>query len=309
MNTGYRDGEKPVSAENHGKENCRISELIRCGSGALKKNGITDASQDAWLLLEHVSGISRSRGYAHPDLELEPDQANEYKKLISQRAAHIPLQYLTGEAYFMGDRFVVRPGVLIPRQDTERLAEEALLCLKEFAFPKILDLCTGSGCILLSICKERTDAAGVGVELSKKALSAAEENKGLLGVENVRLIQGDVLRTSDFRDFMPGGADLIVSNPPYIPSEILKSLMEEVREHEPREALDGGADGLDFYRHIVPGAMNCLIPGGWLLCEIGFDQGQAVADIYSEAGFADVKILKDYGGLDRVVKGRKERNV
>ena len=280
-----------------------VEALRKYGEHSLKDARIPDASLDACLLLEHVTGISRAGMYAYPERKVPAEQAKAYQKLILQRAAHVPLQYLTGKAYFMGHEFTVRPGVLIPRQDTECLAEEALACIEDISTPRILDLCTGSGCILFSLCMERSDAVGVGVDISEAALCTARENLPAGG--HIRLIRGDVLNTPSYTAFMPEGADLIVSNPPYIVSEEIEHLAEEVKGKEPRLALDGGADGLDFYRKIVPASFDALTRGGWLLCEIGWDEGAAVKELYLASGFSGVEVRKDYAGLDRVVKGRK----
>ena len=284
-----------------------VIELLRYGGEILAGAGVTDASWDAFALLEAVTGFSRARVYAYPDDVLKPEEEKRFLGLIRQRAEHMPLQYLLGEAFFMGYSFAVRPGVLIPRQDTERLTEEALACIREIPAPRILDLCTGSGCILLSLCKERKDAIGVGVDSSEEALAIARENRErlCLDADRVTLMKGDVLAAADYSCFLAAQADLIVSNPPYIASREVELLMEEVRNHEPRQALDGGEDGMAFYRRIVPSSYALAKPGGWLLCEIGYDQGRVVSDLFSGAGFSEVEVLKDYAGLDRVVKGRK----
>ena len=237
-----------------------------------------------------------------------------YQELVSRRKQRIPLQHLTGEQEFYGYPFYVNEHVLIPRQDTEVLVEEALKRKREGM--KVLDLCTGSGCILLSLLLELPQALGTGVDVSEGALCVAKENRKRLGLEQrAELIQSDLFSADYFRknsgnDHME--YDMLISNPPYIRTEDIEGLMEEVRFHDPVLALDGKENGLYFYEKITEQAGTYLKPGGWLMYEIGCDQGMDVSEIMKKNGFEQIEIKKDLAGLDRVVTGRKmqeEQNV
>ena len=203
------------------------------------------------------------------------------------------MQYLTGSTEFMGLPFFVNESVLIPRQDTEVLVETALAMMKPEC--RLLDMCTGSGCILLSLAKLGTVAEGIGVDISEGALKVAERNRENLGLPQVRLVHSNLFESVE------GVFDMIVSNPPYIPTEDIEDLMREVRDHEPHLALDGSKDGLLFYRKLAEESGRYLVPGGSLLFEIGYDQGGAVSQLLDQAGFKDIHVKKDLAGLDRVV--------
>ena len=261
----------------------------------LQKQGVEEARQDAWLLLEHVCGISHSTYFVHSEDEMPKEQQEQYEALVRKRGEHIPLQQLTGEQEFMGLTFSVNEHVLIPRQDTEVLVEEVMKNLHD-GF-RILDLCTGSGCILLSLLHYSNDCSGVGADLSEEALEVARKNAEQLGESSALFVQGDLFAPVE------GKFEIIVSNPPYICSDVIPTLMEEVREHEPMQALDGGADGLDFYRKIIQGAKEHLCGGGQLFFEIGYDQGEAVQRLMEQAGYREVECVQDFAGLDRVVFG------
>lgn len=270
-------------------------ETFEKGEGTLRAAGIEEAALDARLLLEHVCGTDRNTLLVHGDREVSFTESGRYEKMLAERAAHIPLQQITGVQCFMGLEFFVDEKVLIPRQDTELLVEEALHELHDGM--RILDLCTGSGCILLSLLKYSNDCEGVGADISADALAVAEKNRSLLGIGNARFIRSDLFENVE------GSFDLLVSNPPYIQSAVIETLMPEVREHEPRSALDGGEDGLFFYRRILAECGAYLKRGGELFFEIGYDQGEAVKRLMEESGFLEVRVIKDYGGLDRVVAG------
>ena len=259
----------------------------------LQKQGVEEARQDAWLLLEYVCGISHSTYFVHSEDEM-PKQQEQYEALVRKRGEHIPLQQLTGEAWFYGIPFFVNEHVLIPRQDTEILVEEALRGLPKDA--RILDLCTGSGCILISLLVTREDCTGIGADLSEKALQVAEKNGAQAGG------RASFVKSNLFEN-IEGTFDVIASNPPYIRTDVIETLMPEVRDHEPRMALDGSADGLVFYRKITEQAGSYLKEGGKLCFEIGYDQGDEVRELMETHGFADVQVLKDLAGLDRVVTG------
>ncbi len=270
--------------------------------------GIEEAEADAWLLLAHGAGIDRLYYSLNGGEEISEEKLRVLEELAVKRCAHIPVQRLTGEAWFMGYSFYVNDHVLVPRQDTEVLAEYVLSVLAEKQGKRdpgesgrplrLLDLCTGSGCILLSILKETTGISGTGTDISPKALAVARENAIRLGVEASFL-------QSDLWERIEGAYDVIVSNPPYIARKVIRGLAPEVREHEPMLALDGGEDGLDFYRKIVGQAAEHLKDDGTLSVEIGYDQGEAVADLMGKNGFTKVQVIPDLAGLDRVVAGKR----
>ncbi|MBU5429952.1 peptide chain release factor N(5)-glutamine methyltransferase [Kineothrix sp. MSJ-39] len=273
----------------------QYAKLYQIGKEQLQKAGITDAELDARLLLEFICHTDRNALYAHGDLEIEDEKMQDFLQLIEKRATHIPLQHLTGEQNFMGLDFLVNEHVLIPRQDTEILVEEIMRDLHDGI--RILDMCTGSGCILLSLLHYSNDCSGVGVDVSEDALAVARQNADRLAEKQAVFIQSDLFEKVE------GSFDLIVSNPPYIRSQEIAGLMPEVREHEPHLALDGKEDGLYFYREIIKGAEHHLKRGGQLFFEIGYDQGEAVKALLVANGYTEVAVVKDYAGLDRVVYG------
>ena len=255
--------------------------------------------------------ISRAMFLADPDKEVEKDKAEHYRKDIEIRAQRIPLQHITGEQEFMGLPFCVNEHVLIPRQDTEVLVEEAIRVIqKEMPEAAVLDLCTGSGCILLSLLMERQDASGTGVDVSERALTVAKQHRMHLQLENrAEFVQSDLF-SGDYFEKNSGNTaveyDMLISNPPYIPSGDIPGLMEEVRSHDPVLALDGKEDGLFFYREITAQAEKYLRAGGWLMYEIGCDQGESVPEIMKENDFVNVEVIQDLSGLDRVEIGQKK---
>mgnify|MGYP004608584589 FL=1 len=285
-------------------------ELLTQGTQLLMNAGIEEARLDAWLLLEYTADISRAWYYAHPESEVNEEIVSEYLSLCQKRAEHIPLQHLTHQACFMGYDFYVDERVLVPRQDTEVLAEEALQQLRNMRNPRILDMCTGSGCLLLSLLMEIPDATGGGVDISEAALAVAERNRKNLELEKrAVLVQSDTF-SGDYFQKNSGNIsleyDMLISNPPYIPTEDIGKLMEEVRFHDPVLALDGREDGLYFYRRITEQAGKYLKPGGWLMYEIGCEQGADVSAIMQGEGFTEVAVKKDLAVLDRVVIGKKQ---
>lgn len=271
-------------------------DLYQWGLARLAQAGIEESSLDARILLEYVCNTDRNTLLVHGDREVETEREQLYRDWIGKRAMHIPVQHLTGEQEFMGLTFRVSADVLIPRQDTEILVEEAMRELHDGM--RILDMCTGSGCILLSLLHYSNDCSGVGVDISPKALEVARNNA-------VSLSQEAEFRESDLFAELDQDMkfDMLVSNPPYIPSALIPGLMEEVRGHEPRCALDGKEDGLYFYRRISSEAKPFLFRGSFVFLEIGYDQGQAVTRILSEAGYGEVEVIQDFAGQDRVVKG------
>ncbi len=283
--------------------NLTMKALLTEGRQTLCEAGVPDAKNDAWLLLQHVTGVTRAHYYAFQEEIPERRKAEEYRKKILLRAERIPLQHITGTAWFMGEEYEVNPHVLIPRQDTEILAEEALEFLKDAKSPEILDLCTGSGCILISLLLGIPSAQGTGTDISEEALMTARRNAKARGAAGrSRFFSGDLFEALP-EDRRRSGFDVVVSNPPYIPTEEIDSLMDEVRLHDPRIALDGGEDGLQFYKRITQEAPGWLKRGGALLLETGKGQGAAVSDMMRRQGFVNVRIINDLSGIDRVVMG------
>jgi release factor glutamine methyltransferase len=278
-------------------------ELYEYGVDKLSEAGIEEAVLDARLLLEHICHTDRNELLVHGDSVRSDLEKQFYEIVIEKRATRIPLQHITGVQEFMGLEFKVNEHTLIPRQDTEILVEEAMRHIGDGM--RILDMCTGSGCILLSLLKYSNECEGIGVDISEDALVVARENAVRLGLD-ATFLQGDLFeplkgfiseKTSD-RLF-----DMIVSNPPYIETSVIPTLMPEVREHEPISALDGMEDGLYFYRKIVDNAKSYIRKGGYIFFEIGYNQAGAVSQLIIDAGFSEVSVIKDYAGLDRVVMG------
>ena len=278
------------------------AEIYKWGSDELILAGIDEAKTDARLLLEWCCGTNRNTLLAYGDRLISAEEYEKYTDCIAVRRKRVPLQHITGEQEFMGLTFLVNRNVLIPRQDTEVLVEEVMRHLHDGM--RILDMCTGSGCILLSLLRYSNDCTGVGVDLSEEALRVAGENaERILGTQEgqtrVSFRHGDLFAGVEEGDRF----DIIVSNPPYIKTSVIESLMPEVRVHEPRLALDGHEDGLFFYRRILEQAGRFLVGGGMLFFEIGYDQGEQVRRLMEEAGYTGVEVIKDFAGLDRVVFG------
>lgn len=288
-------------------------ECYTLGCQTLLAAQVPDADWDARVLLEKVCQTSRNDLFAHPDKVVTPEQEKQYRDYLEVRRQRVPLQHILGEQEFMGLQFTVNENVLIPRQDTEVLVEEVLKDLHDGM--SILDVCTGSGCILISLLHYSNDCKGVGVDLSEKALEVAKENaerilqsgdkKSEVCEANMESSSDITLIVSDLFSNVTGKFDRIVSNPPYIRTAVVEELMPEVRDHEPRMALDGMEDGLYFYRKIIAESGQFLNGGGKLYFEIGYDQAQEVSTLMKEQGFMDVQVVKDYAGNDRVVYGEK----
>lgn len=297
------------------KQNQTYREVYREGMAHLAGAGIAEPELDARLLLEFVCGTDRNTLLVHGDREVSRAEYERYSGLVGRRAARVPLQYLTCEQEFMGLTFLVNEDVLVPRQDTEVLVEEVMKNLHDGM--RILDMCTGSGCILLSLLHYSNDCEGVGADLSARALAVARENYERLRGERsrtaARFVEGDLFEAlahsgmeddESEKEGRPGEKfDIIVSNPPYIETGVISTLMPEVREHEPFIALDGGADGLSFYRRIAGEAGQYLCGGGMLFFEVGCEQADQVKEIMEQAGFREIEVVKDFAGLDRVVYG------
>ncbi|MCR4803438.1 MAG: peptide chain release factor N(5)-glutamine methyltransferase [Lachnospiraceae bacterium] len=270
-----------------------IEALLQDGIQKLRQAEVMDAELDAMYLLEDIFHIKRVDYLLNRQMEVTAKQQEAYMHNIDIRATHVPLQHILGTQEFMGLDFFVNEHVLIPRQDTEVLVEETMKYAKG---KRVLDVCTGSGCIILSLCKLCDLKEAVGVDLSTEALKVANQNKENLGCD-VTFVESDLFSNVE------GTFDVIVSNPPYIASDVIEGLMPEVKEHEPRMALDGGVTGLDFYEKIIEQSGNYLADQGHLLFEIGYDQGKPVKEMMEQSGFKDCRVLKDLAGLDRVVAG------
>lgn len=280
-------------------------EIYQWGYEELSAAGIDDVKTDARLLLEWCCGTDRNTLLVHGERGISEEEYRRYADCIARRKAHVPLQHITGEQEFMGLTFAVNHNVLIPRQDTEVLVEEVMKHLHDGM--RILDMCTGSGCILLSLLRYSNDCTGVGIDISEDALRTAKENtERILGMSaitqsKVTWKQGNLFEGLDSKEQF----DIIVSNPPYIKTSVIETLMPEVKDHEPHLALDGQEDGLFFYRQIIAKADEFLMGGGMLFFEIGYDQGEGVRRLMEKAGYMEIEVIKDFAELDRVVCGGK----
>lgn len=282
-----------------------MQRLLSQAAGRLEENSVPNAEYDARFLLFEVFSLDFARFLSVRNQELSQDEetralCSRYMDLIEKRASRIPLQQLTGTQGFMGLEFKVNEHVLIPRQDTEILVE---LVLKEQTDrgKTVLDVCTGSGCIAVSLAALGGYKQVTALDISKEALKVAEENAGgLLGEYkgSFRLLESDMFSGLKHEDSF----DVIVSNPPYIPTKVIEGLEPEVRDFEPRLALDGTEDGLFFYRILASQCREHLKPGGCVYLEIGSEQSDAVQALFAGAGYKDIRTIKDLAGLDRVVR-------
>lgn len=265
----------------------------------LTEIGVRDAASETRIIMSEYADVQAVDLTVHGDKTADREAVLRVGSVLERRRNREPLQYILGRWDFMGLDFELSPDTLIPRQDTEILVETVLGDLHDGM--RILDLCTGTGCILISLLKYSNDCMGVGTDISEVAIATAKVNaKRLLDdMTDVIFTVGDLYDAAD------GQFDIIVSNPPYIPSGVIGTLEPEVRDYEPLRALDGGADGLELIRRIIDGARKHLVRGGSLYIETGYDQGAAVTGLMTDAGFINVKVYKDYAGLDRVVSGTR----
>lgn len=286
------------------EEACKTyRELYEEGRRILEQAGLPDAALDARFLLEEVCGTNLQTLLVFPEKKVTEEEVNQYRAFVQRRKDREPTAMILGEWDFMGLTFRLNKSTLIPEQDTEVLVETALEELKRRGLGeaplRILDLCTGSGCILLSLLHELRNAGGLGTDLSEEALEAARENAVRLGLqERASFRQGDLWEPVGDERF-----DLIVSNPPYVPTDVIPTLEPEVRCGEPYAALDGGEDGLVFYRRIMEEAAGHLKPSGIIIVESGFDEAAQIAALMQDQKLRGIRTVKDYGGLDRVVLG------
>lgn len=269
-------------------------DLIRNTASRFHSAGIPDPDNDAALLLSYLIGRPALELRLDTDSETDPALITAFQALAEKRMNRIPLQYITGEAPFYRRLYKVDPRVLIPRPETELLCEWALDILKGFHSPRVLDLCCGSGCIGLTIKAEHSDAVVTLSDISSDALNVSAMNAVRLTLD-VSICQSDL-----FSAFTGSCFDMIISNPPYIPSEDCSRLQPEVL-HEPRLALDGGSDGCDLYRRIISSAGSVLTSGGKLLMELGMNESVPLSFLLSEYGFTGIEVRKDYAGIDRMI--------
>ena len=276
-----------------------IRQAVSWGSDKLKSHGVENAEHDSFELLSAVNGMTRTFYLVNGDSFLSEEDFLLFEEYIDKRAAHIPLQHIIGKAYFYGYEFEVNGDVLVPRQDTEILVGEVMKVARSGDY--ILDMCTGSGCIGITIAKRFPEVKVLGIDVSEKALAVAEKNKHNLEADNIDFMLSDLFEKLN-QDIT---FNIIASNPPYIPTKVIDGLQDEVRLHDPILALDGSEDGLKYYRNISSEAGKYLEPDGWLCFEIGAEQALDVSDIMEREGFRNITVIKDLAGLDRVVMGRK----
>jgi len=290
----FRSSEPRMTSQN---ETWTVLKVLTWTKGYLAEKGVENARLESEWLLCAVLDLDRVGLYLNFDKPLTDAELARFRGMVARRARREPLQYILGSQEFMGLEFAVTPAVLIPRHDTEVLVTEAVRRAGEAN--RILDIGVGSGCIAVSLAKALPRAEVMGVEASPEALALAEKNAEAHGVR-VTLFEGSL-----FEPFSGQRFDLIVSNPPYIPTADLEALQPEVRDFEPRQALDGGTDGLDFYRLIIPAATDYLNPGGWLLFEVGIGQTKSVQALFERTGkLNDLFTAKDPNGIERVVGGQ-----
>ena len=270
-----------------------VKDFVKENTNKLDAAGISDASVDIWLLLEHYADIKKSDCLTNPDMVISVVDAEEIEEAVEKRINHIPLQHIIGETEFMGLTFKVNEDVLVPRFDTEIVVDEVVKYVGD-EYLKVLDMCTGSGCIAITISDMCDNVTVVASDISKDAIEVAKENNQL-NQTDVTFVESDLFENVE------GMFDVIVSNPPYIKTDEIENLQEEVKLHDPKLALDGGESGLDFYRKIVEQSKDHLKTNGMIFFEIGFDQAEEVSNILKANGYHDIVVKKDLSGLDRVV--------
>ena len=281
-------------------KNMTLNAVYKQGEKLLKEANIPDADFDSLYLLEHFFGTDRTALILHGDKTADESLCERFFSAVEERKTGKPLQYIVGKWNFMGYDFYVGEGVLIPRDDTEIVVEAALDFLKDIKNPRVIDLCSGSGAIAVSIAKMFPSSAVVALEYSDLAVEYLKKNIELNGVDNVRVFKGDV--TKCYEDFENGIFDLVISNPPYIESEEIDTLQPEL-QFEPRMALDGGKDGLYFYR-IISDKWSCKVKkGGMIAFEVGEEQFEPVAELVKKCGFENVTYRLDLQGYKRTVAG------
>jgi len=282
--------------------NKNIKEALFEAKKILKENNVLEYSLDAEIFMMKTVGMTKPMIIAHDDSILSAEEESQFFDMVEKRISGVPSQYIIGKCEFMGYEFFVDENVLIPRGDTEVLVETVLEYAQKENFKTALDMCTGSGCIGISLYLNGINNVTLS-DISKGALLVAKKNAEYLNAENICIIESDLFESFNNEKF-----DCIVSNPPYIRTDVIPTLMREVKDNEPMGALDGGKDGLYFYRKITDECRKYLNDGGYLFFEIGYDQSEDLHIIMNENGFSDVKTIKDYAGNDRVVFGIKRRD-
>lgn len=265
----------------------------------LENAKIENVNLDAWYLLESIIKMSRAEFLLHSTDPMTESQIEKYQSFVNRRVKHEPMQYIIGEQEFMGLNFFVNENVLIPRQDTEILVE---LVLKDSKDKTVLDVCTGSGCIAISLAKLSKAKSVTALDISRKALELAREN-AIRNQVDVKFIESNMFSN------VIGRYDVIVSNPPYIPTDVIQTLMPEVKDYEPLLALDGTKDGLEFYRILAEQSKNYLSKAGKVYFEIGCEQADAVCELLKENGYDNIVVTKDYANLDRVVSAKLKDDI
>lgn len=280
-------------------QNKTISELLNFGKKYLSSENIDTAVLDAQLLLMYVLNLSRVQILAHKELKIDYDKQSQYINLLKQRANRKPIQYIIGKKEFMSLEFEVNDKTLIPRNDTEILVETIL---NNYNIEYIMDMGTGTGCIAISLLYYNKNMKAVVVDINEEILNLARINAIKHRVQDrIEFIKSDLFESVPNYKF-----DAIVSNPPYIPSDEIVNLMADVKDYEPKSALDGGYDGLDFYRKITSKAMHFIKENGFIFYEIGYNQTQEVSQIMIENGLENIKIINDLASLPRVIVGNKK---
>ncbi|MEN6520943.1 MAG: peptide chain release factor N(5)-glutamine methyltransferase [Armatimonadota bacterium] len=277
-----------------------IAQELASAMGTLAQEGVETSQLDAEVLMAHVIGSQRVYVITHQERALTDDELCRYRDFAARRAKREPLSYITGEKEFWGLSFDVTPAVLVPRPETETLIETALPTLRDRENPLIADIGAGSGIIAISLAVELPDAVVYATEISPEAVKVARRNAIKHQVEvRIDILEGDLL--DPLPEEVKGKLDAVVSNPPYIPSEEIYHLQPEITNYEPRGALDGGEDGMDYHRKILEASREWLKPGGWVHMEIGIGQGEAVSAYARNIGYTNTKVINDLAGIDRVV--------
>lgn len=295
-----------IDLKNYKKENL---ELLEKSINYLEKNGVPNSKLDAEYIFSHVLNVSRTMLTLNFNREISQDDKEKIKEMLLARGKERkPLQYILGEWEFYGYPFKVDERVLIPRADTEILVEQCKFVATDIKTPKILDIGTGSGAIAITLGKELPNSHILGIDVSQDALEVAKENIALNNVENVKLLKSDIFSILKEEKYKNVKFNIIVSNPPYIPLREYSTLMPEVLKYEPKNALTDDKNGFYFYETISKEANEHLKKGGYILFEVGYNQAQEVAEILKNNNFELISIVKDYGGIDRVVIGRLKEN-
>ena len=280
----------------------KLDSLLMQASQKLKNVGVGEYQLDAQLFMMKATGFTKVQLFTKNDYCLNSNESEEFWDMVEKRAKRIPTQYIIGRCQFMGLDFFVSNAVLIPRPDTEILVETVLEYKKNYGINSIMDIGTGSGCIPISLLHYGVNNA-VAVDISTEAIEVAKKNATLNNVvDKIQFIKSNLFDALGEEYY--GQFDAIVSNPPYIARKVIEGLMLEVKDNEPIIALDGGNDGLDFYREIIPKGKKYLSGKGWMFFEIGYDQGVAVSNLLKAEGFGEIEVIKDLAGLDRVVLGK-----